>query len=116
MVQLATSPAKHGLPRLLALEPNEAHLVLFHLSTSRHAVPPTTYSLGRNGKDERWEDIYSTPTPMGYARVHSAKYKEDGSLSDSSDIGQSVALVSTLFIDKTTPGHRYITPVWLSTT
>ena len=108
MAQLATSPAKHGLPRLLALEPNEAHLVLSHLST--------TYSLGRKGKDERWEDTYSMPARTGHACVHSAKYKEDSSPSDNSDIGQSVASVSTLLTDKTTPGHRYVTPVWLSTT
>jgi len=56
------------------------------------------------------------PARTGHARVHSAKYKEDSSPSDNSDIGQSVASVSTLLTDKTTPGHRYVTPVWLSTT
>jgi hypothetical protein len=78
--------------------------------------PRPPIALAATEKDKRWEDIYSTPTRMGYARVHSAKYKEDGSPSDSSDIGQSVASVSTLLIDKATPGHRYITHVWLSTT
>ena len=61
MAQLATSLAKHGLPRLLALEPNEAHLVLSHLST--------TYSLGRKGKDERWEDTFNMPAQMRCART-----------------------------------------------